>query len=212
MLHLVDLALNTRSLFQNPLYFPLVSLPYSIKGDTYISLFSLLPKEYIREFSGKNVEIVSLIFDEENSIVKIGRDRKDFSKLPEGNMYYSNFTSLYPGEYKCRLVLRNTETGQGAVASSSVIVPKGLDHGIKLYPPLLLKPETDAFYLREPTAVYPFDTSQYFPLVGQLEQGTTSVLVAVRCSFSGIKPSERRRVSQIISFSVPEIMFIFSST
>jgi VWFA-related protein len=184
LLHLVDLALNNRSLFQDPLYFPMVSLPLSIKGNTYVSLYSLLPMENLYEFAGKNIEIVSIIFDEKNSIVKIGRDKKDFSNLPEGNMYYANVTSLHPGKYKCRLVLRNPITGRGAVASSSVIVPDNRDHGIKLYPPLLLKPEKDAFYLERPPANYPFDPNQHFPLVEQLEQGTRSMLAAVRCSFS----------------------------
>lgn len=189
LLHLVDLALNNRSLFQDPLRFPLVSLPLTIKGDTYVSLFSLLPMENLHELAGKNVEIVSIIFDEDNSIIKIGRDKKDFSKLPEGNMYYTNVTSLLPGKYKCRLVLRNPETGRGAVASSSVQVPKTLEQGIKLYPPLLLKQENNAFYLNNPPAtnIYPFDTQHYFPLVEHLEQGTSHVWAAVRCSFSGIQ-------------------------
>jgi len=201
MLHLVDLALNNRSLFQDPLRFPLVSLPLSIKGDTYVSLFSLMPMENLHEFTGKNVEIISIIFDEENSIVKIGRNKKDFSQLPEGNMYYTNLTSLHPGKYKCRLVIRNPETGRGAVASSSVFVPKGQDNGIKLYPPLLLKPEKDAYYLKRPSAVYAYDLKQYFPLVGQLEHGTTSVLAAVRCSFSGLKPPDIQLSANLIQSS-----------
>lgn len=185
LLHLVDLPLNNRSVFQDPLGFPLVSLPLSIRGDTYVSLFAKLPMENIQEFSGKNVEIVSIVFDEKNSIAKIGRDQKDLSKLPEGNMYYANLTSLLPGRYKCRLVLRCPETGRGAVASSSVIVPEFRDHGIKLYPPLLLKPEHDAFYLEKPPAAYPLDPSQHFPLAEPLEQSAPSVLAALRCSFSG---------------------------
>ncbi len=198
LLHLVDLALNNRSLFQDPLNFPLVSLPLSMQGKAYVSLFSLLPMENLYEFAGKNVEIVSIVFDEENSIVKIGRDKKDFSKLPEGNMYYANVTSLHPGKYKCRLVIRNPETGRGAVASSSVFIPKGQDHGIKLYPPLLLRQEKDAFYLRELSAVYPFDSSQYSPLVEKLEQGTRSVWAAVRCSFSGIQPPDIQLSANLI--------------
>ena len=197
-LHLVDLALNNRSIFQDPLRFSLVSLPLSIKGDIFVSLFSLLPMEHLHEFTGKNVEIVSIIFDEENSIVKIGRDKKDFSKLPEGNMYYANLTSLHPGKYKCRLVIRNPETGRGAVASSSVFVPKKPDHGIKLYPPLLLMPDKDAYYLEKPPAVYPFDSSQYSPLVEELDQGARSVWAAVRCSFSGIPPPDIKLSANLI--------------
>ena len=86
--------------FQDPLRFPMVSLPLSIRGNTHISLFKL-PMENIHEFSEKNIEIVSIVFDEENSIVKIERYKKDFSNLPERNMYYASLTSLHPGKYKC---------------------------------------------------------------------------------------------------------------
>jgi len=200
LLHLVDLALNNRSLFQDPLHFPLVSLPLYMRGNSYVSLFSLLPKENLHEFEGKNIEIVSIIFDEENSIVKIGRDKKDFSKLPDGNMYYANVTSLHPGKYKCRLVIRNPESGRGAVASASLHVPKSLENGIKLYPPLLLRQKKDGFsyYLNEPPAVYPFDSNLYFPLVEPLELGTDHVWAAVRCSFSGIQPPDIKLSANLI--------------
>jgi VWFA-related protein len=200
-LHLVDLALNERSLFQTPLRFPMVSLPCSFRGDSYVSLFSKLPMERIQEFSGEDVEIVSIIFDTENSIIKMGREKKDFTKLPEGDIYYTNFTSLHPGEYKCRIVIRNSETGRGAVASSSVIVPEAQDQGIKLQPPLLLKPEEDVSYLKKPSPAYPFNSTQYFPLVEPLEQGTNSVLAVVRCSYSGIQQPDIQLSANLIHSS-----------
>lgn len=187
MLHLVDLALNNRSEFQDPLRFPMISLPLSLKGDACISLFAKLPMENIREFSEKNTEIVSIVFDENNNIVKIGKDKRDFSDLPEGNMYYTGLTSLRPGNYKCRLVLRNPKTGRGAVASSSVTVPANQDYTIKLCPPLLLKEEKGSYYLGKPPAVYPFDPNSHFPILEQLQAGTRSVLAAVRCSYSGMQ-------------------------
>jgi len=198
MLHLVDLALTEKSLFQTPIRFPLKALPCSIKGKPNLAVFSKIPMEKIQELSGKDVEIVSIIFDKEDNIVKIERDEKDFSKLPKGNIYYSSLLSLNPGDYKCRLVIRNLETGRGAVASTSVIVPKGPDYGIKLYAPLLLKPEKSAFYLNEPSAVYPFDSSQYSPLVGELDQGKNHLLVVVRCAFFGIQQPEIQLSANLI--------------
>ena len=120
--------------------------------------------EKIREFSGRNVEIVSIVFDKENNIVKVERKRMDFSKLPKGNIYYSTLLPLNPGDYKCRLVIRNLETGRGAVASLSVEVLKSSDSGIQLYSPLLLKPEKNAFYLKKPSSAYSFDSNQYSPI------------------------------------------------
>jgi hypothetical protein len=205
MLHLVDLALNNRSVFQDPLRFPMVSLPLSIRGSTHISLFKL-PMENIHEFSEKNIEIVSIVFDEENSIVKIERDKKDFSNLPERNMYYASLTSLHPGKYKCRLVLRNPISGRGAVASSSVVVPNNQDHTIKLYPPLLLKEDKGFYYLEKPPAVYPFDPNKHFPLLEQLEQGTHSALAAVRCTFSGTQIPDIQLSANLIQDS---LIFLF---
>jgi hypothetical protein len=201
LLHLVDLALNNRSLFQDPVHFPLVSLPLSVKGNTHVSLFSLLPTENLDEFAGKNIELISIIFDEENSIVKIGRDKKDFSKLPDGNMYYANMTSLQPGKYKCRLVIRNPATGRGAVASASVHVPQNQKRGIKLYPPLLLKQETRAQYLNNPPGVYPLTSREYFPLVDQLPQGTNHLRAAVRCELPETQPADIQLSANLIHSS-----------
>jgi len=198
MLHLADLALNEKPLFQTPVRFPLAALLCLIKGKQSLALFSKIPMEKIQELSGRNVEIVSIIFDEDDNIVEIERDKKDFSKLPKGNIYYSSLVSLDPGDYKCRLVIRNLETGRGAVASSSAIVSKGLDYGIKLYSPLMLKPEKGAFYLKEPSAVYPFDKTQYSPLIEELEQGTNKVLAVVRCSFSSIQQPDIKLSADLI--------------
>jgi hypothetical protein len=200
-LHLVDLALNERSLFQDPLRFPMVTLPCSLKGSSHITMFAKLPMEKIQEFSGEDVEIVSLVFDTENSIVKMGREQEDFTKLPEGDIYYTNFTSLHPGEYKCRIVLRNLETGSGAVASSSVIVPEAQDQSIKLQPPLLLKPEEGASYIKKAFTAYPYNSSQYSPLLEPLEQGTNRVLAVVRCTYSGIQQPDIQLSANLIHSS-----------
>ena len=98
MLHLVDLALSERPLFQTPLSFPLVALPCSIKGKTSLALYSTISAEKIQDVYGKKAEIVSIIFDNKDNIVKIERDEVEFSKLPKGNLYYSSLISLPPGE------------------------------------------------------------------------------------------------------------------
>jgi VWFA-related protein len=198
MLHLVDLALNESSLFQTPLRFPMKALPCSIKGKTNLVQFSCIPMEKIQEISGKEAELVSIIFDKEDNIVKIQREKKDFSQLPRSNIYYSTLLALNPGDYKCRLVIRNLETGRGAVASSSVIIPSNPDSGIKLDPPLLLKPEKDAFYLKKPSPVYSFPAAQYSPVIDGLDQGKKSLHIIVRCSFFGIEKPEIKLSANLI--------------
>jgi VWFA-related protein len=187
MLHLVDLALSEKHVFQTPVRFPLKALPCVVKENTNVALYLKIKMENIQGLSGKDVEIVSIVFDNQDDIIKIEGERVDLSKLPEGNIYYSSLLSLDPGEYKCRIVLRNLETGRGAVASSSVEIPKSPDSGIQLYPPLLLKQEKKAFYLKEPSVAHSFDTRQYSPLVEEMEQGTDRILAVARCSFTDIK-------------------------
>lgn len=187
MIHLVDLALSEKHVFQTPVRFPLVALPCLIKGKTNLELYSKINRERIQELAGKDIEVVSIVFDRKDNIVKIERDKKDFSKLATGNIYHSSLLPVDPGEYKCRVVIRNLETGRGAVASTSIEVPEKPESGIQLYSPLLLKPEKNAFYLKEPSVVYSFDSSQHSPLVEELAQGTNRILGMVRCSFSSIQ-------------------------
>ena len=187
MLHLVDLALSEDPLFQTPVRFPVVALTSVIKGKPNLALYSKINRENIQELAGNMVEIVSIIFDNKDNIIKIEREELDFSKLPKGNIYHSALLPLDPGDYKCRIVIRNLETGRGAVASSSVALQKSPDAGIQVYSPLLLKPEKDAYYLKKPSSAYSFDSSQYSPLVEELAQGTNRILAELRCSFSGIQ-------------------------
>jgi len=197
-LHLADLALNEEPLFQTPIRFPLVALSCLTKGKPNVAFFSKVPMEKIKQISGKDVEISSIIFDEDDNIIEIESDKKDFPELPEGNVYYSSLVSIDPGEYKCRLVIRNLETGKGAVASSSAEVTESPDYGLQLASPLLLKPEKGAFYLEEPSEVYTFDTSQYSPLVEELDQGSSRILAVVRCSFSDIQQPDIRLSAHLI--------------
>jgi VWFA-related protein len=186
-LHLADLALNEEPLFQTPVRFPLVALRCLIKGTPNVAFFSKVPMEKIEDISGKDVQISSIIFDGDDTIIKIESAKKDFTELPEGNIYYSSLLSTDPGEYKCCLVIRNLETGKGAVGSASVDVTERPVYGLQLDSILLLKPEEGAFYLEEPPGVYPFDTSQYSPLVEELDQRMGRIFSVVRCSYFDIR-------------------------
>jgi VWFA-related protein len=186
-LHLVDLALNEDPLFQTSIHFSLSALACSIKRDPNLVIFSEIPVDKIQDLSGENLEIATIIFDKEDNIVKIKKEKKNFSDLPQVSHYYSTSLALDPGEYKCRVVIRNLETGKGAVGSSSIKIPEFPDYGLRLDTPLLLKRERNASYLRESSSVYPFESSLYSPLVGELERGTKSIFAVVRCSFSGIQ-------------------------
>ncbi len=126
-IHLVDLALTERPLFQDPVRFPLEAShsPGEEKGN--LSLVLQIPIEKLEEISGEKIEIISLVFDKNEDIVAFDRIEKDFTKFPDDEFQYSCYLSVPPGEYKCRIVIRNMETGRGAVGSASVIIPEESD-------------------------------------------------------------------------------------
>jgi len=204
LLHLIDLALSEKPHFQEPLHFPLITLPFSFQEESNLLLITKIPGERIKEILGRKVEIVSIFFDRQNNIVELKRDEVSASKFAQDNVYYYAISSLSPGEYDCRVVIRNLETGKGAVASSSVIISEAPDSGLILYPPLLLKPEKNAFYLKGSATgkkggkgkqitlldIYPFDSSQYSPLVEDLNQKNPKLLAVVRYSIIDIKEPE----------------------
>ncbi|HDZ24997.1 MAG TPA: VWA domain-containing protein [Candidatus Aminicenantes bacterium] len=204
LLHLIDLALSDRPHFQEPLHFPLITLPYSIQEKSKLLLLTEIPAEKIKEIAGKKVEIVTLIFDNQNEIVKFNRDEVTSSKFAKGNVFYYATSSLSPGEYDCKIVIRDLETGKGAVASSSVFISEAPESGVILYPPLLLVPEKNASYLKELSTkkneeqgkstnlfdIYPFDPNQYSPLVKELNKGISKLLAVMRYTIIDIREPE----------------------
>lgn len=122
MLHLVDLALSEKSLFQTPFRFPLEALPCNEDKKANLCLIAKIPVEKIQEILEGKVEVISLIFNSAENIVEVRREEKDFSRFQGQNAYYYSFFSLPPGTYKCRLVFRNLETGRGAVGSCSATI------------------------------------------------------------------------------------------
>jgi len=200
-LHLFDLALSERPYFQEPLYFPSIALPCSNKNESNIVLLSEIPKQKIKEVIRQKTEVITLVFDKDNNIVESRKTEIQFSTIPENTIYHYIIGSLDPGEYECRVVIRNLKTGKGAVGSSSVIIPEPLDSGIKLYPPLLLIPNRKAYYLKfsrdlkdksERTSlslnnIYTFLSNKHSPLVEEVDQGISELLAVVRCSVVNIQ-------------------------
>ncbi|MBN2246924.1 MAG: hypothetical protein JW755_13890 [Candidatus Aminicenantes bacterium] len=139
----------------------------------------------------------------------------DLSKYSQKNIYYCSFFTLHPGQYKYCVVLRNLETGKGARAASSVVIPERIEYGFRIDPPLLLKPEKNAVYLfsriseksdREKDNpflldIYPFDSTEYSPLVEELGQGRTKLLAVVRCSIADIQNPEVNLSGHIVHLS-----------
>jgi VWFA-related protein len=122
MLHLVDLALSEEPLFQTPVRFPLevVSCPAGSKGN--LCLAAKIEVEKIREVLAGKSEFVAVFFDDQENIVLLERNEKESYTLTGELFTFGASFSLPPGKYQCRLVIRNLETGRGAVASATTVI------------------------------------------------------------------------------------------
>ena len=211
-LHLLDLALSEKPHSQESIKFPLLALPCSEDKDSNIVLISKIPLEIIEKVGEEENEIVALVFDDENIIVDSNEKKIDFSEMPRKNIYPYAIFSLPPGEYKCRMVIRNLITGKGAVGSDSAAILEPVKSGIRLYPPVLLVPGEKLFYQtiskkknpeeREGRVslfdLYPFLDGAYIPQFEGIEKGTLKVLVGLRYSTVGIQEPDISLTASLI--------------
>jgi len=123
MLHLVDLALSEDPLFQAPYRFPLQVVPCPSDGKSNLCLAAQAPLQEIREIITGRVEMVTVIFNEKEEIVVLKKSQRKVSGLSGERITLGGSFSVGPGTYKCRLIIRNLETGKGAVASATAVIP-----------------------------------------------------------------------------------------
>jgi VWFA-related protein len=136
MLQLVDLALGESLHLQDLIHFPTIALPCPHTEKSNLLVFAKIPGTKIKEILGRRAELVILVLDEQNTIAEFIRDEITVAALTGNDVYYYATSFLKPGAYACRVVIRNLETGEGAVGSSSVLIPESEDSQIRLYPPL----------------------------------------------------------------------------
>ncbi|MCX6577165.1 MAG: VWA domain-containing protein [Candidatus Aminicenantes bacterium] len=199
-LHLYDLALSDRPLFQSPLTAGMTSLSGPATDAPYLFILTKIPAATIEKLTGSKVEIVSLIFDEQDNLADLRRAEENFARHQGKDVFYASSAVLQPGNYKCRLVIRDLETGSAAVASAKVHVSPKPEQGIRLHPPLLLVPAKNSVYLegrlpgkKEDKAAriswndyYPFDPGAFSPFIGELREGTSKITAVVPCTVKGI--------------------------
>lgn len=206
-LHLLDLALSEKPHYQDPLHFSLSALPCSQKKNANIALIAAIPQDVIEEVGEEECEIVAIVFSEENEIVESHDQEIDLSKTPLKNIYPYAILSVPPGQYKCRIIMRNLRTGRGAVGASATAIPEPIESGIRLFPPLLLAPGEKLPYLNlsgkmfedsSLVRLYPFLGEKYVPLFGEAEQGISKVYLGLRYSTDGIQEPEAKITARLI--------------
>jgi hypothetical protein len=195
-IHLVDLALAENPLSQAPVRFAMQALACSTAAQNNLGLVAEIPLEKLGEVAGTKVEAISLIFNGADDIVDLRRTEADLTSIGQKNAYLFSILSVAPGNYKCRVVLRNLETGRAAVAGATAVVPERKANELLLYPPLLLVPERGTVYIGEIAAkgssnkggsalfakAFLFDPAQFAPYLEKSLKRNTEIWAAVRCA------------------------------
>jgi len=194
-LHLLDLALSDNPVFQAPARGTMIPLAAGPADETAnLVLLTKLPMDAVEKLAGGPSELVTFIFNEADNLTDLRRTEADLTKFKESVVFYSSGAALPPGSFQCRLVARNLESGEAAVASARTFVPKPLERGIRLHPPLLLVARSEAAYLEGKTAdvgswtaLYPFDDKAFMPLLGPPLLGTAQIRAVVPCTIAGLE-------------------------
>jgi VWFA-related protein len=195
-LQLFDLALNERSDLRSPASVPLAALIYDSGEAGRLELLSRIPEKVLEDSPRRDVEFVLVTFDDRENLVDLQRARFNLARYPEREILFSAGTALAPGDYRCRLVVRDLETGASAVGSTPVHIGARAASGLVVHSPLLLIPAGRTTYLETVSAkriltpawkdIYAFDRGRYRPLVGSVPRDTPAVLAVVPCSVSGL--------------------------
>jgi VWFA-related protein len=122
VLHLVDLALNEKPVFQTPIRFSVATQPCAPDKKANLCLAAEIPLEKIREILQGKFEIVSVVFDDRGNTVELRREVKTAGDFPTDKIICQADFNLQSGKYECRVIIRNLETGRGAVGGTSVSI------------------------------------------------------------------------------------------
>jgi len=203
MFHLIDLALSESPHHQDLIHFPIIALPCPYTEKSILLIFAEIPGQKIQEILGRKAELVTLVFDEQNTVAAFIRDEVTATSLRENDVYYYATSFLKPGTYACRVVIRNLETGEGAVGSTSVLIPESEDSQIRLYPPLLFALKENPYYLPSQSAadVFFFDVKQYRPVIEGWNQQDSKLFAVVRCTIPGLQNPKVQLSASLIHLS-----------
>lgn len=192
-LQLLDLVLGEKAYFEQHLNFPMIALPFSDKKELNTLLISEIPVQRIRETVGDHSEFISLVFDQNKTIVDSKRVEMNWGTIKGEKICQYAAASLAPGRYDCRVVIRNLDNGKAAVGACAVDIPEARAAELRIYPPLLLVSGQATQYLNVSgkdgtgsakevslSQIFPFPPKEFSPLVGDLGQGAETLCAAVR--------------------------------
>jgi len=208
-IHLFDLALNERSELQAPRVMPITALSYDGGQGARVRTLTRIPGDIWARFAGRTAELVAIFFDSQDSLLSL--QRLTLTRADHGGreMIFSAGTSARIGATKCRVVLRDMDTGQSAVASSTVYTGPSNRGSLSVFTPLVLVEGGGLFLLEgvvkgkaESPAwreLYPYDQAAFSPVCGSEAVNTGKLNVIVPYSAPGLGASDLTFRANVIS-------------
>jgi VWFA-related protein len=195
-LQLFDLALNEHSPLRTPKTFSMTALAYDAGAGMRLRMVSRIPRELLEGFKGKSTEFVALAFDDRGNLMSLQRTVADLTKYLGTDILFTSGMAPPSGLAKYRLIMRDLESGNSAVASTAVNMAKPGSAKLMLYSPLLLGPkaqlahleaqgrgEQDLYSWRD---VYPYDETSYSPMAGEAASNIGKIMAVVPYSVAGL--------------------------
>jgi len=197
-LRLFDLAMSDEPQFQEPLRFSAAALSFAGPDEPNVVLLSRISKADLEDVLDGEIELVTLIYEGHNLILDTQRRTLDSDSLDSTEFTTFSVSALPPGDYHCRVVIRNLESGHGAVAATEVSIPEAQESEMRLYPPFLFLPRRDSpiVHIEEKTGkrnenilsldrIYPLLTEDFTPLVRSLRPGSQRIMAIFRTAAAG---------------------------
>lgn len=116
-LHLFDLVMNERAFSRLPETFPMEVVPVVLSDRSGLVILGRVPRDLAGQLAGGPLEFYSLVLDDQDNIHDLQRAEAPAAG-PEALLFQAG-SQAGPGGYRCRLVIRNTVTGQAAVSTAA---------------------------------------------------------------------------------------------
>ncbi len=194
-LHLFDLALNQRAVSRLPIGLPVIALASGAADGPGLRVLARVPGGVTARFTGGAVEYVSIVFDDKGDIRDVRRGEMDARDGRGRAVVFGASVALGPGDYTCRVVVRDMDTGLSAVGAAKAAVRAPQPQGLRLWTPLILAAEPGTAGVEARSAkdrrtlpwaeVYAYDRSAFAPAAGSVPRSATRVLAIVPFSVPG---------------------------
>jgi VWFA-related protein len=219
-LHLIDLALSEKSLLQAPIRLSAAALCLPIGGQPGVTVMARIDGDQIRQSMKKEAEIYFLVIDDKENIRDVRMQGVKISSLKGKDAYYYAMMPLEPGKYRYRVVLRDTETGAGAVGQTEAEIVPAVEQGLQIYPPLLLASGQSGLFVRgymPPSEkgkfplmdYFPFDPEKSTPLLDVIPGDGSKIQALLHCAMPGLDKPALKFTARLImsetgqSFALP---------